>query len=663
MIEPTRVARTEFVGPRGLAMSWALIAATGAGAQVRRRICDGDRPYSERASACIARRAASMVVCALATVLLLAAAQVTRAEDGVVVTANVDARQIPLGETLSYTIEVRGAGMSGVTPTPPTGLVNLQIAGGPSTSTSFSFVNGAVSSSRSLTWYLAPQAVGKARIPALELKVGGKIYRTEPIEVEVMPAGSVSKAPAPGLPPARGAPGGAGREPSQADLRLESEVSAQRVYVGQPLVLTTRLITRVQVVDVSAGSDPTLHGFLLEEADTDVVPERVFREGREYRSYVLMRRILTPTTPGTTVIPPETRTIRIRSTNRDAFDFFSPRVLEVTRVSSPVTIEALSPPVGGRPADFSGAVGVFKLDFTADRKDAAVGDAVGVKVTLSGTGNLKTVESPVLSPTADFRIFDPRVEEKISGFKPRTYTKTWSYVLTPLSPGEIPLPTVSFSYFDPEAKAYRRLASPDARLRVQRLEPGAAPEGQAPARASRREVQTLQKDIRFLKSLEGPLARKKPGLRSYGWVWAAIAVSLLAQPLAWYLKRRGGPSSVLPGGWRGRARRRALKEIAQVQGRDGNAARISSVAAGAILRFIADRCRVPASGLTYEEIGEQLERRGVSEGPRAELRALLELCDRWRFAPEGEGQGASDELLAHARTVIERLDREIETAA
>lgn len=609
------------------------------------------------------RSLAVPIVVTLAIVSLMGGVSPARADDAVVVSASVDAKQIPLGETLTYTIEIRGAGMSGVSPTPPAGLVNLQVAGGPSTSTSFSFVNGAVSSSRSSTWYLAPQATGKAHIPAQDVKVGGKIYRTEPIDLDVLPAGSGTRAQAPG-PPLRGSPAGPGREPSQADLRLESELSTDHVYVGQPLVLTTRLITRLQVVDVSAGNDPTLPGFLLEESNTDVVSERVFREGREYRSFVLMRRILTPTTPGKTVVPPETRTIRIRSTgNRDVFDFFSPRVMEVNRVTQPVTIEALAPPIAGRPTDFSGAVGVFKMDVTADRKDASVGDAVGVKVVLNGNGNLKTVDSPSMTPSADFRIFDPRVEEKSAGFKPRTYTKTWSYVLTPLSPGEIPFPTISFSYFDPEAKAYRRLSSPGTRLLVKRTEPGAAPAGTANAITAQREVQTLQRDIRFLKPLEGPLAMRPRGAASFWWVWAAIALSVLAQPAAWLVQRKGGPSILLSGGWRGRARRRALKEIAQAGGREVDSVRVSSAAATAVLRFIGDRCRVPASGLTYEEISEELARRGVGEGSCSELRALLEMCDLYRFAPAGGGRGQVDDLLSRARSLVDRLDREIGRAA
>ncbi len=264
---------------------------------------------------------------AVAALLLSASMLPALAGEGVSVTGAVDAHELPLGETLSYTVTVQGAGMSGVAPSAPSGLVNLQVVGGPGTSTQFSFVNGVVSSTRSYKWFLSPQAVGKARIPAQEVKVGDKIYRTEPIDVEVTPAGSGRKGSAQADRPPDVA---GGRDPGSADLRIENELSAPKVYVGQPVILTTRLLSRIAIVDVSAAPDPTVPGFLLEESDTNVVPERVFREGREYQSYVLMRRILTPTSPGRTVIPSETRTIRVRAGGRDPFDsFFAPRVMEL----------------------------------------------------------------------------------------------------------------------------------------------------------------------------------------------------------------------------------------------------------------------------------------------------------------------------------------------
>lgn len=593
---------------------------------------------------------------------------VSRADESVSVVGSTDAQEVPAGGTFTFTITIQGGGMSGVTPGRLEGLTNLEIAGGPNSSTSVSIGGGGVSSTRSFSWFLMPRQPGTARIPSVAVRVGDKVYRTDPLTVTVTPAGSAAPArPQQGFPPGMpGMPGTQGggqtRDPGLNELRLENEVSAGRVYVGQPIVVTTRVLTRIVVLNVSAGPDPTLPGFILEETEGNVVAEKVLVDNREYQSYIVSRRILTPTTAGKTVIPPETRVISVRTSSRDAFEsFFAPmRPMELTRTTAPLTIEVLAPPAAGRPADFSGAVGSFTMDADADRKEASVGEAIGLKITLSGTGNLKTVEAPALGPSADFRVFDPRIEEKATGTRPRTYTKTWSYVLTPLAPGDLALPAISFSYFDPGSATYKRLKAPAARLAVNKGSGGSVPAtvGSAP-----REVQTLQKDIRFLKPIDGPLRRTRTPLRRAWWIWTMVLLAVAAQPAVWWLRRSGGLTALSPGGGRGRAKRRALNEIARVGGTPNDAARASSVAAAAVLRFLGERLGAPARGLTYDEIGVVLDRRGVGSELRADVRALLELCDLGRFAPEAGRAGATDELLGRARELIERLDREIGRAA
>jgi hypothetical protein len=337
-------------------------------------------------------------------------------------------------------------------------------------------------------------------------------------------------------------------------------------------------------------------------------------------------------------------------------------MMEATRTTSAVTIEAMAPPAAGRPADFSGATGSFKMQVSADRSAAAVGEAVGVKVTLTGTGNLKTVDHPLMAPSADFRVFDPRIEEKASGLKPRSYTKTWSYVLTPLSPGDLTLPEIAFNYFDPETKTYKRLSSEPNRIAVKRPAPGAAVES-SPVLSAKREVQPLQRDIRFLKALDSPLQRSPEPLRAQWWIWMVVSLAVLAQPAAWILHARGGPASLLPGGRHGRARRRALSEIAGARTDQADRTKTAARAAEALLRFLSERSGIPAHGLTYEEIGGELERRGVSAEVRGRLRSLLEMCDLGRFAPEASRSGESAQLLEEAGSLVEALDRQIGRAA
>ncbi len=303
------------------------------------------------------------------------------------------------------------------------------------------------------------------------------------------------------------------------------------------------------------------------------------------------------------------------------------------------------------------------METVADRTEGVVGDAVGLKCTISGTGNLKIVESPTLAPSADFRVFDPRVEEKASGTKPRSYTKTWSYVVTPLSTGSLTLPAMTFSYFDPEAGAYRTLSSPAARLTVTLGTPAGGGETGPAAAAGRHEVQSLQRDIRFLKTLDGPLERARSPLYARWWIWALLAAALAAQPAAWFLHRQGGLAALRPGGARGGPRRRALASLARAAAPGVDPAAAAAAVSQALVGFIAERCGITAGGLTYEEMELELGRRGGGTGTLSELHALLELCDLGRFAPEARREGAGQDLLSRAKALVERLDAELGRAA
>ena len=270
-----------------------------------------------------------------------------------------------------------------------------------------------------------------------------------------------------------------------------------------------------------------------------------------------------------------------------------------------------------------------------------------------------------MAPSADFRVFDPRVEEKASGVKPRTYTKTWSYVVTPLSPGATGLPTVSFTYFDAESRRYKKIVAPPIALAVKRGEAQGAG-AIAVAGDPRREVRALQRDIRFLKPLDSPLRQRTVPLYAQWWVWVVAAAWAVIQPLAWLTARKGGLAALFPGARRARVRRRTLAELDRV-GKDGrDPASVLSGVARALVGFVAQRCGTPAEGLTYEDIESHLARRGVGSEMREETRAILELCDFGRFAPVSQredGREGGTSLVQRARAAVESLDREIERNA
>ncbi len=128
-------------------------------------------------------------------------------------------------------------------------------------------------------------------------------------------------------------------------------------------------------------------------------------------------------------------------------------------VNVPLTILKPSP-AAGRPDDFSGAVGKFNFETSANKTTLDANESLQIGVKVSGTGNLKLLKLPELSLPSSLEQYEPEfideVSVSVSGMKGavrQTYTVVPRYV------GNYPVNELKFSYFDLEKESYVTLTS------------------------------------------------------------------------------------------------------------------------------------------------------------------------------------------------------------
>ena len=149
------------------------------------------------------------------------------------------------------------------------------------------------------------------------------------------------------------------------------------------------------------------------------------------------------------------------------FGIISQPRMEQVSVSSDQPVLEVRPLPPGAPAGFGGAVGQFQLVSRVVPERAAVGEPVTWTLELTGTGNWPDLGGlPARTVSQDFQVVQPKAKRVNAEGKLFDATLTEDVVLVPTKAGEYALGPVSFSYFDPQAGAYRTITAPRTTLAI-----------------------------------------------------------------------------------------------------------------------------------------------------------------------------------------------------
>lgn len=339
-----------------------------------------------------------------------------------------------------------------------TGLDNLELAGGPSTSNEIQVVNGRVSRTMSFTWVLRPRAVGQATVGAVSVAVDGTTLVSDPVTIEVV-AGSLAPPPR----SRRQSPFGpfdpfAGfgdprlrRAAPEARLELRQLVSDDQLVLGQTVTVAVALDSTVGGIESFEWVDaPTYPGWWTQrvELPESISPTPVEIDGVAYNRFIIARNVLVALKTGKLEIPP----VRARIGVGGRSLFATPQVVERASAAAPVEIA----PRPAAPAGFVGAVGDLSYRAEIDPRHIEFGESTVITVTLRGTGNLPLVEAPpAFTPCPDCEIYPPEEDSDLkveaSGI---SGSRTWRTTVVPRSAGSMTFGGMTVAVFDPAAGHY-----------------------------------------------------------------------------------------------------------------------------------------------------------------------------------------------------------------
>ena len=596
----------------------------------------------------------------------------TSAVADVTVSAEVNRNRCYVGDQVRLTVTVQSDEGQVDVELPPFDMENAQVIGpqGPSTSQQFSIVNGSISRSYTAryTFGVTPLSEGRMTIPALDVTVDGNPYQTRAVNLQVRSRGGGSSSQSGGKPdkPGQQQSGQTRDEADESPLWMRADLSRTTVYQGQQTVVSYILYenARTRIGNRQISAEPNIQGFWTEtlfdaRREEPEHGERVIN-GIRYNVMPILRQVLFPTTSGTFDIPTMSISAVIEEpTNR--VDFFGRRYYQRrdTRVSSrPRQIEVRPLPTGA-PASFNGAVGSYRITGTVDRTEVTQGDPITWRLTIRGTGNINALPAINLPPMQDFRLYDP-TEETDTGFTSGSFggTRTWERVVIPIHSGILEIPSISFTFFDPEAEEYRTVSTERVTITVH---PGAQQQpGTAVLPLTQSQIRQVGSDIRFIQP-DATVLQDETELLWYAkwyWVLVSLPVLLLAGSAGVRIRRErlSGDVGRLRAMGASSEARKLLKKAREHRTR-GDAVAMTEALSTAISELVAGHGGVTAAGLTSDQVRSTLEEKDVEEPLVENTLDILKRCDRVRFAPSSLTNEEAEDLYASSHEVVDGLFR------
>ena len=551
---------------------------------------------------------------------------------GQTIQISVDRNQLTEDDLVTLSIEVTGSkdfpqvDMNQVSK-------DFEIASGPGQQTNIQWINGKMTSTKTLTWTLSPKRGGMLVLPALSGTVDGKSFRGKPIQIQVKKT----------------------TDSSDNSVFIVAEIDKEKAYLGEQITLTYKLYKNANI-SIEPFEMPDFPGFWVEDLYT---PKRVqYRnvtiQGVKYQVANLGQKALFPIPSEKHVIPQLKVKVLIESKKkkrrRDPFfdpffdSFFTETKTKVLRSKEKkIFIQSFPEP---RPFDFTGAVGSYKLSSHTDRDTAKVNEGFTFSISMKGTGNLGLFSIPEIKFPAELEAFPPTDKfEKDTFRNDLTGTQSWEYILIPRSAGNLTIPRVQMSYFDPKGGNWQRTQTDPIEIPILPSD-AARPNGSG---LTKREVELIGQDIRFIHTGPVDFSSSTKG-RSNSAIFIYLCSILIFVSPTFISKLTGYRLSTAEGRQIRGALRTGLKEMKKGNGEP------FEMASRAFYIYLESKLILSTHNLDPASVENYLSDQISSESLRNIL-DLLKVCDAGKYAPGGMHREAT--ILKDMAAVMKQIDRNL----
>ena len=566
-------------------------------------------------------------------------------------------RQVIKGNKFNITYSLENASGSGFKSPDVQGWKYLYGASMSQSMSSYS-VNGKVtsSSSQSYTMTYKAEKEGTYTVGSATIVVDGKTYKTKPFKLQI-------------LPPDKSASNGSNQSQSVQVYDIDSQsteksvnkndvfvriiLSKNSAYEQEGILCTIRLYTKYNIVSFMPTLQPSFNGFISQEIPiTSQINRLENYKGENYMVADLKQCILFPQQTGKLSITSGNYNVTVVQYEmvRSIFGQMRRPVekqIEIKSNNGTINISALPEP---RPADFIGAVGSFKATAKMLNNNLKTNDSGTLRLTISGTGNLKNIKNPSVEFPSQFDVYDPQVTVDANpNGSSLLGSVTIDYAFVPQYVGKFTVKPITFSYYDINKKKYERVTLSGYDLNVAK--------GKFSGNSSVADL-NQNKDILYIK--RGDLKLHDINnviLYKWWYVFAYIVPFMLFALVLFYyrklIKERANVT-LMKTKKANKVATKRLKNARVLMGKNKTDEFYEELLR-ALWGYLSDKLAIPVSELNRDNIKNELDKYGVVESV---IETAIDILDRCEFARYSSVKGENDmsNIYKEACELIDKIE-------
>lgn len=581
--------------------------------------------------------------------------------------ASVDNEKVGVNDQFQVSFTFSAGNLNSINSFKPPSFEHFMVLSGPNQSTSVQIINGAVSSTKTFSYYIQPKETGKFTIGSASITFDGKSYTTNPLNIEVVKGSTNpqnnSSVPQPSSP-------NVSNKEIADNLFIKAIPDKQKAFLGEQVTVTYKLYTRLGIASqMSVNKLPQYSGCWAEELNT---PNTIsftteMYNGKQYKVGVLKKVAIFPSQTGELDVTPMELTVpveiqRKRNKSNNFFDnFFNDPFGQVETYdydakSNVIKLKVTPLPSNDVPATFKGAVGNFTLSSSIDKKTAKTNEPINLKVTIAGTGNIGLLNTPEINLPTGFEQYEPKTTQQINRDNKISGKKEITYLIVPRIAGKKEIPPIKFSYFDLNKDKYVTLATESYDLDIEKGESS----GNTYTAGTQSGVKLLGDDIRYIKTNAADLELNNGILIYHVGFWIASGVPLILLIGLVLFKKR---SDKIAGNQQllkfqkaqkiAKARLNKAKELMNNKDQVGFYSEVSM----ALFGYLEDKLHLSKSEFSLENAIGILRNKKVEDSVLENLKSCAEKCEYIRFAPQKDGISAMNEIYNDSANVIIEIEK------